>query len=67
MNIIHIYFGSNMAEMEGIFKYISKHDDVYVDWIHVAQNKSTGGLFWMCHWSHKLWGISWLVEVLIAS
>jgi hypothetical protein len=35
MNIIPIYFGSNMAEMEGIFKYIS-NDDVDANWIHVA-------------------------------
>lgn len=40
MNIIPIYFGSTMAEMEFSNTSRSKrHDDVDADWIHVAQIK----------------------------
>jgi len=40
-----------------------------VDWVHLAKGRENRGLLWTQEWNtmfHKLWGVSWLAEELVA-
>jgi len=41
-----------------------------MDWVHLAKDRENSGLLWTQEWTtmfHKLWGVSWLAEELVAS